>query len=242
MRKRVFIGVGAWVVGAGVATGGSLLAVSLLGQGITSSPSEQLSGSAVNNALASGTSATPAGAGPSASPRGAKSSSKPRAAAPGSRSSAVPASAGSTVLTSSGGTVVASCLSAGAFLRSWSPGARIPGQLLDPRAGRYRTGAVRVRHAGSDHGRVLLRRGALGHHPGRGLWRGRRWWRQLRSRRRWWRQLRSRRRGRRGGERRGRAVVRAVISRDQRCDQRSWSVISSMTSASVGQASTARLA
>jgi hypothetical protein len=121
MRKRVFIGVGAWVVGAGVATGGSLLAVSLLGQGITSSPSEQLSGSAVNNALASGTSATPAGAGPSAGPPGAKSSSKPRAAAPSSRSSAVPASASSTVLTSSGGTVVASCPSAGAFLQSWSP-------------------------------------------------------------------------------------------------------------------------
>ncbi len=136
MRKRVFIGVGAWVVGAGVATGGSLLAVSLLGQGITSSPSEQLSGSAVNNALASGTSATPAGAGPSASPRGAKSSSKPRAAAPGSRSTAVPASAGSTVLTSSGGTVVASCLSAGAFLRSWSPaqGFQVSSSIRGPAA------------------------------------------------------------------------------------------------------------
>jgi hypothetical protein len=121
MRKRVFIGVGAWVVGAGVATGGSLLAVSLLGQGIASSPHEQLSGSAVNNALASGTSATSSGAGPSASPRGAKSATKARAAAPGSGSSAAPASAGSTVLTSSGGTVVASCLSTGAFLRSWSP-------------------------------------------------------------------------------------------------------------------------
>ncbi len=91
MRKRVFIGVGAWVVGAGVATGGSLLAVSLLGQGIASSPSEQLSGSAVNNALASGTSATPAGAGPSASPRGAKSTIKSKAAAPGSPSGAAPA-------------------------------------------------------------------------------------------------------------------------------------------------------
>jgi hypothetical protein len=124
MRKRVFIGVGAWVVGAGVATGGSLLAVSLLGQGITSSPSEQLSGSAVNNALASGTSATPAGAGPSVGPRGAKSATKPKAAAStasGSPVGAAPASAGSTVLTSSGGTVVASCLSTGAFLRSWSP-------------------------------------------------------------------------------------------------------------------------
>lgn len=121
MRKRVFIGVGAWVVGAGVATGGSLLAVSLLGQGIASSPNEQLSGSAVNNALASGTSATPAGAGPSASPRGAKSTTKSKAAASGSPAAAAPASAGSTVLTSSGGTVVASCLSTGAFLRSWSP-------------------------------------------------------------------------------------------------------------------------
>ena len=123
MRKRVFIGVGAWVVGAGVATGGSLLAVSLLGQGIASSPSEQLSGSAVSNALASGKSATPAGAGPSACPRGASSSTKTKtkAAAPGSGSSAAPASAGSTVLTSAGGSVVASCLSTGAFLQSWSP-------------------------------------------------------------------------------------------------------------------------
>ncbi len=123
MRKRVFIGVSAWVVGAGVATGGSLLAVSLLGQGIAASPNEQLSGAAVNNALASGGSGTPTAA-PSASPRGAKSTARKAAAAAGAprrpQPNASPA-AGSTVLTSSGGTVVASCLSAGAFLQSWSP-------------------------------------------------------------------------------------------------------------------------
>ena len=120
MRKRVFIGVSAWIVGAGVATGGSLLAVSLLGQSIAASPSEQLSGAAVDNALASGGSGTPA-AFPSASPSGAKSASRPAAAAAPGRAQPKAASAGSTVLTSSGGTVVASCLSAGAFLQSWSP-------------------------------------------------------------------------------------------------------------------------
>src|SRR5437879_6080481 len=104
MRKRVFIGVSAWVVGAGVATGGSLLAVSLLGQGIAASPSEQLSGAAVDNALAAGGSGASAAV-PSASPRGAKSAARPAAAAgaPG-RPQPKAAPAGSTVLTSSGGT------------------------------------------------------------------------------------------------------------------------------------------
>ena len=45
-------GVGAWLLGAGAATAGSLLAVSLLGQGIAASPSQQLTAAAVNQALA----------------------------------------------------------------------------------------------------------------------------------------------------------------------------------------------
>ena len=49
---RVFAGVGAWLLGAGAATGGSLLAVSLLGQGIADSQGQQLTTAAVNRALA----------------------------------------------------------------------------------------------------------------------------------------------------------------------------------------------
>ncbi|HXZ73495.1 MAG TPA: hypothetical protein VEH31_21835, partial [Streptosporangiaceae bacterium] len=49
---RVFMGVGAWLLGVGAATAGSLLAVSLLGQGIAPSTSQQLTAADVYNALA----------------------------------------------------------------------------------------------------------------------------------------------------------------------------------------------
>ena len=49
---RVLVGVGAWFVGVGAATGGSLLAVSLLGQGIAASTTQQLTEAAVTRALA----------------------------------------------------------------------------------------------------------------------------------------------------------------------------------------------
>ena len=49
---RILAGVGAWLLGAGTATAGSLLAVSLLGQGIAASPGQQLTADAVNRALA----------------------------------------------------------------------------------------------------------------------------------------------------------------------------------------------
>ena len=45
------MGVGAWLLGVGTATAGSLLAVSLLGQGIAPSASQQLSPDAVIRAL-----------------------------------------------------------------------------------------------------------------------------------------------------------------------------------------------
>jgi hypothetical protein len=50
---RIAVGVGAWLLGVGAATGGSLLAVSLLGQGIATSNSQQLTPAAVARALAS---------------------------------------------------------------------------------------------------------------------------------------------------------------------------------------------
>jgi hypothetical protein len=50
---RIAVGVGAWLLGVGAATGGSLLAVSLLGQGIAANTSQQLTPAAVSRALAS---------------------------------------------------------------------------------------------------------------------------------------------------------------------------------------------
>ena len=52
VHMRVLAGLGAWLLGVGAATAGSLLAVSLLGQGIAASTSQQLTSAAVNNALA----------------------------------------------------------------------------------------------------------------------------------------------------------------------------------------------
>jgi hypothetical protein len=139
VHVRILAGVGAWLLGAGTATAGSLLAVSLLGQGIADNPGQQLTAAAVNQALAreahdasepgtmtvrprvrtppvtmpAGT--TPAGTTPAASPAAPAPSATP--AAP--RAAASPAAG--TVLTSPGGTVLAECRPAGAYLVSWSP-------------------------------------------------------------------------------------------------------------------------
>jgi hypothetical protein len=139
---RVLAGVGAWLVGVGAATAGSLLAVSLLGQGIASNASQQLTAAAVNNALAAEASeaqgADPGTGSPSPSPSAARSHqaqsyqdpqvtvATPSASASRSRPASPPSAqpttmAASTVLTSVGGTLVAQCRPSGTFLVSWSP-------------------------------------------------------------------------------------------------------------------------
>ena len=152
---RVLAGVGAWLLGVGAATASSLLAVSLLGQGIATGTSQQLTAVAVNRALAAEASDSPGvvpgmtsapSSAPSATPSYQAQVSRttrpqtgatPSARASRSRPAASPspqptAAAGpaSTVLTSPGGTVVADCGPTGAYLVSWSP---VPG---------YESGAV----------------------------------------------------------------------------------------------------
>ena len=151
MHFRILAGVGAWLLGAATATAGSLLAVSLLGQGIADSPGQQLTAAAINSALASqaseagqtgtgqaGQQGAPAGrpgqatAGPQvpASPATRPATTRPAATRPapaGTRPAAArPTTPGTqagsgTVLTSPGGTVLAQCRPGGAFLVSWSP-------------------------------------------------------------------------------------------------------------------------
>jgi len=154
MHRRILFGVTAWLLGAATATAGSLLAISLLGQGITGNSGQLLTQDAVNNALASeATEASPpdspaatatgkpAMATPTASPP-ATASAAPTAQAtppdqgPGTASASPPAAGDGTVLTSPGGEVVASCQAAGAYLISWSPlqGYEVDGVARGPAA------------------------------------------------------------------------------------------------------------
>jgi hypothetical protein len=136
VHGRVLLGVAAWLAGATAATGGSLLAVSVLGQGMTPGSGAQRSVTTVNRALAReaaeratampGRAAAPRRAVPPKAARIALPSpvARHRAASPAVRNSAAPPSPGApggTVLTSQGGTVVASCAGAAAYLVSWSP-------------------------------------------------------------------------------------------------------------------------
>jgi hypothetical protein len=120
VHSRILLGVAAWLVGAAAATGGSLLAVSVLGQGMNPA-GEQVSVETVNRALAKEAAERSA-----AMPRRSVSPSASPAAPPSpkARHSAPPPSpdtGGGKVLTSPGGTLVASCAGARAYLVSWSP-------------------------------------------------------------------------------------------------------------------------
>ena len=139
VHMRILAGVGAWLLGAGAATGGSLLAVSLLGQGIADSPGQQLTTAAVKNALArEAQEGSPADAQTTLPPVPTSSVTRPAARRPSvtqptpatpsptpaavqTSTSPSPQAAAGTVLMSQGGTVLADCQSAGAYLVSWSP-------------------------------------------------------------------------------------------------------------------------
>ena len=159
MHGRILFGVTAWLLGAATATAGSLLAISLLGQGITGNSGQLLTQDAVNKALASeateasppdspaatatGQAAMPTArpaASPSAAPAIASAAPTAPATPPGqgpATATATPPAAGDgAVLTSSGGEVVASCQAAGAYLISWSPlqGYEVDGVARGPAA------------------------------------------------------------------------------------------------------------
>lgn len=155
VRSRIIFGVAAWLLGAATATTGSLLTVSLLGQGITGSSAQLVTQDAVNSALASEAAqgsppASPAVPAPSrpqpavtASPATTPASPPPTSVATTASPSAFPSSPASTapppssdgaVLTSSGGEAVATCQGADAYLISWSPlqGYQVGGVIRGP--------------------------------------------------------------------------------------------------------------
>jgi hypothetical protein len=117
-------GLGAWLLGAAAATGGSLLAVSMLGQGIAASPGQQLTAAMVNRALASEPAETAPLPAPTPSPSvqlGGVTMPITRATPAPSHAPASPQPAAGMLLSSAGGTVVAVCEQAGTYLQSWSP-------------------------------------------------------------------------------------------------------------------------
>jgi hypothetical protein len=127
VHSRILLGIAAWLAGASAATGGSLLAVSALGQGMNPAAGEQVSVATVNRALAKEAAERTA-----AMPHRSRSPSRSPATPPSPgahRHSAAhrpvpplsPGTAGGTVLTSEGGTLVASCAGARAYVVSWSP-------------------------------------------------------------------------------------------------------------------------
>lgn len=139
------MGVGAWLLGVGAATAGSLLAVSLLGQGIAPATSQQLTTADVDNALATEASEAsvpvisspvpvPSRTRPHQTPRPAltplETEANPSATPTVSWSATTPgpqptrsavSMPASSALTSQGGTVVADCQLADVYLVSWSP-------------------------------------------------------------------------------------------------------------------------
>jgi hypothetical protein len=133
VRTRILVAVCAWSLGAAAATGGAYLAVSRLGEGFTSAPSQQLTVAMVRRALASEAAETSAPAattpaptpsvklGGTATPITRRHAPPTHTTAPAPAASPSPQSPGGTVLSSQGGTIVAGCESAGAYLESWSP-------------------------------------------------------------------------------------------------------------------------
>lgn len=115
---RVFLTFGAWLLGVAAATGGSLAAVSLIGQSIIGPETQQLTVSAVNRALADDrdTDQPPASASPATSP-----SARPHRRAERARPGPTTTPSAGTLLSSAGGSVLARCDAAGAYLISWSP-------------------------------------------------------------------------------------------------------------------------
>jgi hypothetical protein len=153
VHRRILFGVAAWLLGAATATAGSLLAISLLGQGITGDQGQLLTQDAVTRALASeaADASSPPVTAPSRQPTSPSASATPAATRTSTPPASDPATAsataptpgaatgtadGGTVLTSAGGEVVASCQPAGAYLISWSPlqGYEVDGVIRGPAA------------------------------------------------------------------------------------------------------------
>jgi len=149
------MGVGAWLLGAIGATGGSLLAVDQLGQGLLGQHTKEISVAIVNAELATsdrGSGQQPA-ASRSAAPQASRSSGSASASpSPTHTTQTVPVTTNpKKLLTSRGGTAIASCRNGSARLWVWSPGQGYAVVRVDP--GPSATASVTF---GDSSGRVIM--------------------------------------------------------------------------------------
>jgi hypothetical protein len=111
--RRTLASLVAWTVGAGVAVGVGMLALSLIDSGLASGAGQPLPDALAQPRMAATTSGSPLAEPVETGPAGTPSSR----AAPAPSATAGPPRQ----LLSSGGTVLASCTSTAAYLLSWSP-------------------------------------------------------------------------------------------------------------------------
>jgi hypothetical protein len=160
--RRVLVSVAAWTVGAVAAAGVGLLALSLIGDGMSTRTGQPLTPDAVAREVSSApvpttpSAASPGRGAPSAavSPAGATSSRIP---APAEAPAARPTER---LFTTSGGTAIVRCTGTRAYLVSWSPN---PGFGFD-NVERGPTDRVRVRFRSHDQ-KVDLRATCVGGVP-----------------------------------------------------------------------------
>lgn len=120
MSSRFLVGLGAWLLGVGIATTGSMIAVHELAHGLLVSQTQQLGAGATAVGLVEGSaSPSPSPAAPSAIASSSRRPVKRHTVRP-SASSDAPTPAG-TLLESGEGSVMADCVTGGAYLLYWSP-------------------------------------------------------------------------------------------------------------------------
>jgi len=117
VSSRYLAAAGAWVLGAAIATTGSIIAVNELAHGLLSQPAQQLVGTEARESQA--TTAQSSSPAPSATPTPTSGVATDPPATPAL--SAAPQAQPGTFLSSPDGSVVASCEPAGAYLQYWSP-------------------------------------------------------------------------------------------------------------------------
>jgi hypothetical protein len=119
MSRRFLVGVGAWLLGAGIATTGSTIAVHELAHGLLVSQAQQLGAVATSGALTAGSASPDPTVAPSATTTAPRRHLKrPMVSASAALDS--PTLTG-TLLDSGDGSVIATCEAGGAYLLSWIP-------------------------------------------------------------------------------------------------------------------------
>ncbi|MDT4988270.1 MAG: hypothetical protein QOI74_2364 [Micromonosporaceae bacterium] len=157
--RRVLASVAAWTVGAVAAAGVGLLALSLIGNGVSTKTGQPLTPDAVSRAVSAAPATPSAGAAAGVPSTAASSPEDPPSTTPPATDSAASRPT-DRLFTTSGGTAIVRCTGSRAYLVSWSPS---PGYRFD-NVERGPGDRVRVRFR-SDENKFDLRATCVGGVP-----------------------------------------------------------------------------